>query len=112
MVLSSKFLEAQKSSCQLILELQNLQANDFAQLMKKMGEEYEKSANNREPEIIHSWLLDDSEKVLDKCIEFIRNTNKVLSITTNADGLEAIFNKAGNELDELAGQGAVIKIYS
>ena len=94
-----------------LLELQKMQAEDFSKLMKKMGEKYEERINEREPDIIYSWYLDDGEKILDKCVEFIRNTNKVLTIMTNADGLEAIFNNAGNELDDLAGQDTVVKIF-
>lgn len=95
-----------------LLDLQKMQAEDFAQLMQEMGSKFQETVNSREPEILYSWLLDDGEMVLDKCVEFIRNTSKVLTITTNADGLEAIFNNAGNELDDLANQGTTIKIFS
>ena len=95
-----------------LLELQKLQAQDFSDLMTKVGEEYDHAVNKREPEVIHSWLIEDSDDVLEKCIEFIRNTSKVLTITTDPNGLETLFNSVGNDLDNLASQGASIRIFS
>lgn len=95
-----------------LLELQRMQAVDFAQLMEEMGTNYEKSIEHREPEIISSWLYTNGPLIMEKCIEFIRNTSKVLTITTDANGLEAVFNKAGSELDNLNPQETTVKIYS
>jgi len=95
-----------------LLELQHLQAKDFSDILNKLGNQFELSIQDREPEIIYSWILDDSESILEKCIEFIRNTNKVLTIVTDENGLGTIFNYTGNELDNLSAQGATVKIFS
>lgn len=95
-----------------LLELQHLQAKDFTKIMEQLGEEYDNAITMREPEIVNSWLLENGDQVLDKSLEFIRSTSKVLTIITDSDGLGVLFNHAGNELDELSEQEVSIKIYS
>ena len=72
-------------------------------------ENVEKGASPQEKVL---WHIDDEDDIIAKSHEIITQSQKVLEVLTDGDGLALLFRSSPNLLDRVKGRGVDVRIYS
>jgi len=87
-------------------------AQDFSEILGSLAETHENVEKGASPQEKVLWHIDDEDDIITKSHEIIAQSQEVLEVLTDGDGLALLFRSSPNLLDRVKGRGVDVRIYS